>query len=125
MALPPPKRVELGHFTRFWGRNNYPQWSGTRPHKAFQPSHTWAHNALAVELFTGQLEQQCRFIVFERACQQPRLQGIHIHGRSRTKSHIGPHMPAMLALGPPIVVEAKHPRGDAELFSDKRHYDLW
>ena len=31
MALPPPKRVELGHFTRFWGRNNYPQWSGTRP----------------------------------------------------------------------------------------------
>jgi hypothetical protein len=33
MALPPPKRVELGHFTRFWGRNNYPQWSGTRPWK--------------------------------------------------------------------------------------------
>jgi hypothetical protein len=31
MALPPPKRVELGHCTRFWGRNNYPQWSGTRP----------------------------------------------------------------------------------------------
>src|SRR5215510_7171770 len=31
MALPLPKRVELGHFTRFWGRNNYPQWSGTRP----------------------------------------------------------------------------------------------
>src|SRR5262249_9395733 len=34
MALPPPKRVELGHFTRFWGRNNYPQWSGTRPSEA-------------------------------------------------------------------------------------------
>src|SRR2546427_3248018 len=32
MALPPPKRVELGHCTRFWGRNNYPQWSGTRPY---------------------------------------------------------------------------------------------
>jgi hypothetical protein len=31
MALPLPKRVELGHCTRFWGRNNYPQWSSTRP----------------------------------------------------------------------------------------------
>jgi hypothetical protein len=29
--LPPPKQVEWGHFTRFWGQNNYPQWSGTRP----------------------------------------------------------------------------------------------
>src|SRR5262249_1834523 len=31
MALPPPKRVELEHFTRFWGRNIYPQWPSTRP----------------------------------------------------------------------------------------------
>jgi hypothetical protein len=31
MALPPPKRVELGAFYPVWGQNNYPQWSGTRP----------------------------------------------------------------------------------------------
>ena len=51
-------------------------------HKAFQPGHTRAHNALAVELFAGQLQQQGRFIVFERACQQPGLQGIHIQWAS-------------------------------------------
>src|SRR5262245_57544384 len=31
MALPPPKRVELGALYPVWGQNNYPQWSGTRP----------------------------------------------------------------------------------------------
>src|SRR4029450_5575107 len=31
MALPPPKRVEMGHFTEFCGEWNYPQSSGTRP----------------------------------------------------------------------------------------------
>jgi len=31
MALPPPKRVEMGHFTGFLGRWNYPQRRGTRP----------------------------------------------------------------------------------------------
>ena len=33
MALPPPKRVKLEAFYPVWGRNNYPQWSGTRPRK--------------------------------------------------------------------------------------------
>ena len=31
MAIPPPKRIEMGHFTRFLGRRNYPQSWGTRP----------------------------------------------------------------------------------------------
>jgi hypothetical protein len=31
MALPPPKRGEMGHFTGFLGRWNYPQRSCTRP----------------------------------------------------------------------------------------------
>src|SRR6266853_1154742 len=31
MALPPPKRIEMGHFTGFWGRRNYPQSWGARP----------------------------------------------------------------------------------------------
>src|SRR5215471_17781910 len=31
MALPPPKCGEMGHFTGFLGRWNYPQWRGTRP----------------------------------------------------------------------------------------------
>jgi hypothetical protein len=30
MALPPPKRGEMGHFTGFLDRWNYPQSSGTR-----------------------------------------------------------------------------------------------
>ena len=29
--MPPPKRVKVGHCTRLWGRNNYPQWSDTQP----------------------------------------------------------------------------------------------
>src|SRR3989442_12404773 len=33
MALPPPKCGEMGHFTGFLGRWNYPQWRGTRPIK--------------------------------------------------------------------------------------------
>src|SRR5215510_5688575 len=28
---PLQNRLSWGHFTRFWGQNNYPQWSGTRP----------------------------------------------------------------------------------------------
>ena len=31
MAMPPPKRIEMGHFTRFLGRLHYPQSWGTRP----------------------------------------------------------------------------------------------
>src|SRR5258706_4211989 len=31
MAMPPPKRIEMGHFTGFWGRRNYPQSWGARP----------------------------------------------------------------------------------------------
>src|SRR4029453_18246286 len=31
MALPPHQRVELGALYPVWRRNNYPQWSGTRP----------------------------------------------------------------------------------------------
>jgi hypothetical protein len=31
MALPPPKRIELGALYPVWGQNNYPQRSGTRP----------------------------------------------------------------------------------------------
>jgi predicted nucleic acid-binding protein len=27
--------LSWGHFTRFWGQNNYPQWSGTRPASNF------------------------------------------------------------------------------------------
>src|SRR5262249_48639978 len=28
---PLQNRLSWGHFTWFWGQNNYPQWSGTRP----------------------------------------------------------------------------------------------
>src|SRR5262249_48719965 len=31
MAMPPPKRIEMGHCTGFLGRRNYPQSWGTRP----------------------------------------------------------------------------------------------
>src|SRR5262249_51637758 len=31
MAMPPPKRIEMGHCTGFLGRRNYPQRWGTRP----------------------------------------------------------------------------------------------
>src|SRR6266446_7886464 len=30
-SCPLQNRLSWGHFTRFWGQNNYPQWSGTRP----------------------------------------------------------------------------------------------
>ena len=33
MALPPPTGVEMGHFTRFWERRNYPQSCCTRPYR--------------------------------------------------------------------------------------------
>src|SRR5262245_39763922 len=65
------------------------------------------------------------FIYYKRLEVIAKLATSYIHGRGRTKSQVGPHMPAMLALGPPIVVEAKHLRGHAELFGDKRHHDLW
>src|SRR5256714_2147401 len=32
-SCPLQNRLSWGHFTRFWGQNNYPQWSGTRPVK--------------------------------------------------------------------------------------------
>ena len=32
--MPPPKRIEMGHFTGFLGRRNYPQSYYTRPGKA-------------------------------------------------------------------------------------------
>src|SRR5215831_3914581 len=38
MALSLQIRLSGGHFTRFWGQNNYPQWSGTRPALATSPS---------------------------------------------------------------------------------------
>ena len=93
-------------------------------HKAFQPGHTRAHHALAVQLCASQLEHQGRFIVFERACHQPGLQGLHLQGWRLTKSHIGAPVPAMIALGPSMVGQGKNVWGNAELFGDKRYRAL-
>src|SRR4029453_7088387 len=58
MALPPPKRVELGHCTRFGGRNNYPQWSGTRPAAMEQQILTLFAAGHTDEAIAAQLTQQ-------------------------------------------------------------------
>jgi hypothetical protein len=50
MALPPPKRVELGALYPGWGQNNYPQWSGTRPTALGLKKRTIARDKFQVEL---------------------------------------------------------------------------
>src|SRR5215471_19188432 len=72
MAMPPPKRIEMGHFTEFSGRRNYPQSWGTRP------ACLVGHVATSIRFGIGRWPFRDPF-----ACSSYRLLDLRRHGLDR------------------------------------------